>query len=459
MKRKLKGDHMHDYQKEYEQKLCSAEEAVKLVKDGDWIDYSHATAVPKLLDRALAERADEFEQVNVRGYLIYHPLAILEADVRLGRPVFFYNSWFMQGQDRKLLKDGYTSFIPMRYAELPEFYRRKEDIERVDVLMIQVGKMDVNGNFNLGPSIAHTIEVANRAKHIIVEVNENMPYVFGESDDHLHISQVDAIVESSEPIDTIPNITPNEVDKKIAELIMKEITDGATLQLGIGGMPNAVGYMIAESDLKDIGIHSEMYVDSMMAMTKSGVVTGRCKPLNRGKQVFTFALGSQELYEWMDHNQALLSAPVDYCNDPYVVAKLPNFISINNAMNADLFGQVNAESAGYNQVSGTGGQLDFVMGAYMSHGGKSIIAFSSTRKKKDGTVESRIVPTMPLGTIMTDTRTTTHYIATEYGMVNLKGKSMWQRAELLISIAHPDFRDALIKQAQDMHIWKASNKR
>lgn len=449
---------MIDYRKEYEEKLTSPEEAVKIVKDGMWLDYGHATSVPKLLDRALAKRVDELNEVFVRGYLIYHPIEILKANEGKENPVFIWNSWFTQAQDRKLMPTGATFFIPMRYAEMPEMYRREEDIANVDVLMIQTAPMDENGNFNLGPSIAATREAANRAKYILIEENENLPRVYGLCDDSINISEVTAVVKSSEPIDTIPNIEPDEVDKKIAGLIMKEIKDGSTLQLGIGGMPNAVGYMIAESDLKDIGIHSEMYVDSMMAMSKAGVITGKQKKLNRGKQVFSFALGSKELYEWMDNNQALATAPVDYVNDPFVVAQIDDFISINNCVNIDLFGQINAESAGSKHISGTGGQLDFVMGAYHSKGGKSIIAISSSRINKAGEIESRILPTLPQGSIVTDPRSTAHYVATEYGMVNLKGKSTWQRAEALISIAHPEVRDQLIKEAEKLHIWRKSNK-
>lgn len=450
---------MIDYRKQYEEKRTTPEEAVKIVKDGMWLDYAHALSVPNLLDKALAKRAEELNEVFVRGYLIYHPIQILEANQRVGRDVFVWNSWFMQGQDRRMSREGRAFFVPMRYAEQPEMYRRDEDVETVDVLFVQTCGMDANGNFNLGPCIASTREVLKRAKHIIVEANKNMPVVYGLSDDYLNITEVDAVVESEEPIDTIPTIQPDETDEKIADMLIKEIVDGATLQLGIGGMPNALGYKIAESDLKDIGIHSEMYVDSMMAMTKSGVVTGMQKELHRGKQVFSFSLGSQELYDWMDHNQVLATAPVNYVNDPYVVSQMDNFIAINNCVEIDLFGQVNAESGGYNQISGTGGQLDFVMGAYMSKGGKSITAFQSSRTDKQGKMQSRIVPTLSPGTIVTDPRTTTHYVATEYGIVNLKGKSTWQRAEALISIAHPDMREELIKEAERLHIWRNSNKR
>lgn len=450
---------MTDFRKEYDQKLVRPEEAVKLVQSGDWVDYAHSTSVPVLLDRALAARAEELEDVNIRGYLVYHPLAIFEANDRVGRRVFTFNSWHFGGIERKQVEKGYAFFIPMRYCELPEMYRRKEDIERVDVLMLQTAKMDAFGNFNLGPANSQTMEVVRRAKHIIVEENENIPYVPGLYDESIPLSKVDAIVSSREPVDVLGNAKPSEIDRKIAELVLKEIPDGATLQLGIGGMPNAVGELISQSDLKDLGVHTEMYVDSMMKMTQAGIITGQKKSRDRGKQVFAFGAGSKELYEFMDHNPVFASAPVDYVNSPQVIASFDNFISINNAIELDLYGQINGESSGMRQISGTGGQLDFVIGAYHSHGGKSIMALSSTFTNKKGETKSRILPTLKEGSIVTDPRTTAHYVATEYGIVNLRGKSTWQRAEALISIAHPDFRDQLIQEAGKMHIWRKSNQR
>ena len=252
---------------------------------------------------------------------------------------------------------------------------------------------------------------------------------------------------------------PTEVDRKVAEMIVKEIPNGACLQLGIGGMPNTVGSLIAESDLKDLGVHTEMYVDGFVDMARAGKLSGRCKTLDKGRQVYAFAAGTQKLYDYIKENPDVMAAPVDYTNDVQVIAQLDNFISINNAVDMDLFGQVNAESAGLKHISGTGGQLDFVMGAYLSKGGKSFICMSSTMTAKDGTLKSRIVPTLTNGSIVTDPRSSIHYIVTEYGMVNLKGLSTWERAEALIGIAHPQFREELIQSAEQMHIWRKSNKR
>ncbi len=449
---------MDNFQTIYQSKLTNAEEAVKIVKSGDWLEYTLGPNMPEILDEALAARAEELEDINVRVLLGAKPLKIIDANDRVGRNVFTINSWHFSGYERQWAKKGYAFYLPFRYSECPEMYRREEDIERVDVMLVQTAPMDKYGYFNFGPSNSHLMEAARRAKHIIVEVNENMPYINGLYDEALHISQVDKIVEHNSDLVAIGNAKPNATDEKIAELILKEIPNGATLQLGIGGMPNAVGAMIAKSDLKDLGIHSEMYVDSMMDMTKAGVITGQRKNLDRGKQVFAFAMGSNEMYEFMDHNPQIVSAPVDYVNSPNVIEQFDNFISINNAIEVDLFGQVSSESVGFRQISGTGGQLDFVIGAYHSKGGKSFVALTSSFLDKKGVNHSRIVPFINQSRV-TDPYTTTHYIVTEYGMLNLKGKSLWQRSEGLINLAHPDFRDELIAAAEVQGIWRQSNKR
>lgn len=449
---------MTDYKALYKEKLTTPEEAVKCVKSGDWLEYSHGIAVPNLLDKALADRAEELEDINIRGYLVFRPLAIYDANDRVGKRVFTFNSWHFGGVERKQVSKGYAFFNPMRYCELPEMYRREEDIERVDVMMMQTSPMDKNGRFNVGPSNSHALEAARRAKKIILEVNPNVPTVYGLYDETIPIEWVDMIVESDLPVDILKNAEPSETDKKIAGLVLPMIPNGATLQLGIGGMPNAVGDMIADSDLKDLGIHTEMYVDSMMKMTLAGKISGKYKNIDKGKQVFAFGAGSKELYDFLDHNQEVVTAPVDYVNGPENIMKLDNFISINNAIELDLYGQINAESAGAKQISGTGGQLDFVIGAYRSKGGKSIVALTSTFTDKEGNLKSRILPSLSKNTIITDPRTTVQYVVTEYGVFNLKGKSLWQRAEGLINLAHPNFRDELIKEAESLNIWRKTNK-
>ena len=287
-----------------------------------------------------------------------------------------------------------------------------------------------------------------------------MPRCHGGSEANVHISQVSYIVEGDNPqIGELGAGGPaTEVDKKVAELIVDQIPNGACLQLGIGGMPNAVGSLIAESDLKDLGVHTEMYVDAFVDIAKAGKITGAKKNIDRYRQAYGFGAGTKKMYDYLDENPELMSAPVSYTNDIKNIAALDNFISINNCVDLDLFGQISSETSGTKHISGAGGQLDFVLGAYMSNGGKSFICCSSTFTDKQGVVHSRIRPTLVEGSVVTDTRANTHYIVTEYGMVNVKGLSTWQKAEAIISVAHPDFRDELIKEADKMHIWRRSNK-
>ena len=444
-----------DYQAMYQQKLTTAEEAVKVVKSGDWVDYGWCTNHPIALDKALAARKDELRDVKVRGGVTMWMPEIAKAED--AGEHFTWNSWHCSGIDRKIMTKGMGFFSPMRYSELPRFYR--ENLT-VDVAMLQVTPMDSHGNFSFALAASHLADMLEKAKVIILEVNKNMPWVYGLTGCEINIKDVDYVVEGDNP--EVAQLggggEPTAVDKAVAELIVPQIPNGACLQLGIGGMPNTIGAMIAQSDLKDLGVHTEMYVDGFVDMAMAGKLTGKNKALDKGRQVYAFAAGSKKLYDYVDRNPDVMAAPVDYTNDVRVLAQLDNFISINNAIDMDLFGQVNAESAGLKHISGTGGQLDFVMGAYLSKGGKSFICMSSTVTGKDGTVKSRIVPTLTPGSICTDPRSCVHYIVTEYGMVNLKGMSTWERAEALISIAHPDFREQLIQDAEKMHIWRRSNK-
>ncbi len=441
----------------YEQKLTSAAEAVKVVKSGDWVDYGWCTGTPDVLDKALAARTDELKNVNVRGGILLKPLSIFERDD--AGEHFTWNSWHMSGIERKYISRGFAFYNPLRYSELPRYYR--EHIGSVDVAMIVTCPMDKQGYFNFGPNASHLGALCEVAKHIIVEVNENMPRCLGGTETGIHVSKVDAIVEGNNPPIAAMgggDSAPTDVDKKVAELILNEIPNGACLQLGIGGMPNTVGAMIAQSDLKDLGVHTEMYVDAFVDIAKAGKITGAKKNIDKGRQVYAFGAGTQKMYDYMDENPELMSAPVDYTNDIRSIAALDNFISINNAVDIDLFGQISAESSGVKHISGAGGQLDFVLGAYLSKGGKSFICCSSTFTDKNGVMHSRIRPTLTEGSIVTDTRANTHYLVTEFGIKCIKGLSTWQRAEAIINLAHPDFRDELIKEAEKMNIWRRSNK-
>ncbi len=366
----------------------------------------------------------------------------------------------MGGIERKAVAAGYAYYSPLRYSELPRYYRESPD--PLNIVVFVVAPMDSHGYFNLGPCASHLADAARKADKVFVEVNKNMPVCLGGYDNCLHISQVDGIIEGDNPpIDQLGGGgAPTEVDQAVARLVVDRIPNGACLQLGIGGMPNAIGAMIAESDLKDLGVHTEMYVDSFVDMAKAGRITGRCKNIDNGRQVYAFGAGTQKMYDYLDNNPECMSVPVDYTNDVRVISSLDNFISINNAIDVDLYGQVNAESSGTRAISGAGGQLDFVLGAYLSKGGKSFICLSSTFfNKKTGQNESRIRPTLHPGSVVTDTRANTDYLVTEYGVARLKGLTAWERAEALINIAHPDFREQLIADAEKMGLWRKSSKR
>ena len=446
-----------DYNSLYKQKLTTAEKAAQAVKSGDWVDFGWCVNTPIAMDKALAKRLPEHENVHFRGGVIPWEPEIFKIDNPAEH--LTWNSWHMLGPERKTIANGFGFYIPLRYSEMPRWYR--ENIKTLNVAILQVAPMDEKGFFNFGLSASHLKAAIECADIVIVEVNKNMPYCVNGIDDSVHISDVDMIVEGDNP--PIAELggggEPSEVDKAAAKLIVEEIPNGACLQLGVGGMPNTIGAMIAKSDLKDLGVHTEMYVDAFVDIAKAGKITGARKAIDPGRQVFAFAAGTKKLYDYVNNNPACMAAPVSYTNDARVIAQIDNFVSINNAIDIDLFGQVNAETSGVRHISGAGGQLDFVLGAYLSKGGKSFICFSSTFDQKDGTKASRIRPTLAEGSVVTDTRANTHWVVTEYGKVNLKGMSAWQRAEALISIAHPDFRDWLVAEAEKLHIWRRSNKR
>lgn len=443
-----------NFAEEYKRKLRTPEEAVKLVKDGDWVDYSVGIGFPVLLDAALAKRKDELRDIKIRGSLAMQPIQAVEQDRE--RRTFTYNSWHCSGYERKLCDEGLCNYIPMIFRNMVSYYRR---YLTVNVAMISVAPMDSKGFFNFSMVNCTTRAILDAADLIILEVNEHMPHVYGGQEDCIHISEVDVVVEGAhKPLAQLPIPPATEIDEKIASLLLPHIPDGATIQLGIGGMPNSVGKLMAESDLKDLGMHTELLSDGFVDLYEAGKLTNSRKTLHRGKGVFGIALGSQRLYDWVGENQGLLSFPMDYVNQPSVMAQMENMISINNCIAIDLYGQVSSESAGTRHISGTGGQLDFSTGAYDAPGGKGFICMTSSYRDKAGNLKSRILPKFTQGDIITTPRTQAFYIVTEYGIVNLAGRSTWERAELLISLAHPDFRDELIAAADKQKIWRNSNK-
>ncbi len=443
-----------DFIKEYQQKLRTPEEAVKVVKSGDWVDYSVSLGFPTLLDEALAKRKDELEDVKIRGYLVLQPIAAVEADPN--RETFTYNSWHCSGYERKLCDRGLCNYIPMIFRNVAAYY---EKYLTVNVAMMAVPPMDEHGYFNFSLNNATAKATLDAADVVILEINENLPKVFGGFDECIHISDVDMIVEGPHgPLATLGSPAATDIDQIIAKQVVENMRDGSTIQIGIGGMPNAVGQMIAQSDLKDLGIHTELLVDAYLDMYKAGKITNKAKNIDRNKGVFGFALGSQDLYDWVRENPGCVTAPIDYVNHPEVISKLDNFVSINNCISVDLYGQICAESAGTRHISGTGGQLDFLTGAFEAKGGQSFICMTSSFVDKQGNHKSRFMPKFN-GDIVTDPRSQSFILVTEYGLVNLAGLSSWERAEKLISIAHPDHREDLIKAAEEQKIWRKSNKK
>ncbi|MCL6446606.1 MAG: butyryl-CoA:acetate CoA-transferase [Armatimonadetes bacterium] len=447
---------MSRYKDMYKSKLVTADEAVKVVKSGDWVYYSHFACTPRVLDEALAKRKDELTNVKIKGVCSVYPVKVAQVDPE--QKHFIYHSGFFSGNDRKLHDQGACYHVPGLYAESP-VNLRKGYSPPPDVAMIVTTPMDKDGFFNFSVANSYARAICDMAKIVIVEVNERAPRCLGGDQECIHISEVDYIVQgNNEPLIELSDHLADEVDKKIASYIVEEIEDGACLQLGIGGLPNTIGKMLAESDLKDLGVHSEMLCGAFLDLYNAGKITGSKKTVDRYKMVFTFALGNARLYEFVDSNPACATYPVDYTNSPFVISQNDKQIAINNAIEVDLFGQVCSESVGTRQISGTGGQFDFTYGAFLSRGGKAFICISSMKLVNDNLV-SRIVPTITPGGIITLPRTVAPFIVTEYGKVNLKGKSAWQRAEMLINIAHPDFRDELIKQAEKMKIWTKTNKK
>ena len=443
-----------DYFAEYKSKLTTAEEAVKVVKSGDWVDYGTNIGFPKLLDAALAARRDELTDVKIRGNLIFEPIQAVECDPN--REHFIYNSWHCSGYERSLCDRSLCNFIPMIFRNLAPYYRH---FLTVNVAMVCATPMDKHGFFNLSCGSGIAKAILDKADVVIVEVNEKLPKVSGGYSQCISVTDVDMIVEGEHgelPMFPETEVTPEE--QQIAERILGIIPSGATLQLGIGSMPNALGKLIAQSDLKDFGMHTELCSDAYVDLAEAGKLTNKKKTYLQDVGVTGMAFGTKRTYEYVDENPCVTFMPLEFVNAPEIIARNDNMVSINNCIAVDLFGQVSAESAGTRQISGTGGQLDYLTGAAMSRGGKAFICLTSTFTDHDGVRHSRIRPTFQ-GDIVTDPRSQAYFLVTEYGMVNLVGKTTWERAEDIISLAHPDFREDLIREAEELGIWRGSNKR
>lgn len=436
------------WRESYEAKFKTAEEAMQVIRDGDHVAYGEFAMASMFLDAAFAARVPELHDIILRSTTCPFPPKAVLADPKMEH--LMYNDWHFSPASRKLCDNGLCRYIPMNYHQGPETIRRGF-VKPVDVLMLMVSPPDEDGYVSLGTSSSITPTYLEGAKYVIAEVNDRVPRTFCDASSRVHASRIDCFVQGpNRPIIEAPTPPPTEVDRKIAELVVGLIGDGACIQLGIGAMPNAVGELIAQSGLKDLGVHTEMLCDAYVSMAEGGCISGKYKTTDPGKIVYTFAMGTGKLYDFLDGNPDCLLAPVDYTNDPYIIAKNDNMVCLNNAIEVDLYGQVASETSGPRQISGTGGQLDFISAAARSRNGKGLICLSSTYTRHDGSLHSRILPFFEPGQIVTVPRSYTHYVITEYGIADLRAKTTWERAEELISIADPVFREELIHQAEKL---------
>ena len=422
----------------------TAEAAAGLVRSGMWLDFGITHGQPDVFDAALARRAHELEDVKIRSCLTLRPRACVEADPE-GRHVRWF-SWHFSGWDRAQHDAGLCNYIPLNLGEITDYYRRF--LEPVDIAVLKTRPMDEDGWFNFGPTSLWQRAVVECARTVIVEVTDALPHAFGPRNG-IHVSEVDYVIDGDgADLPELANPTPTAIDESVARLIAAEVEDGACLQIGIGGMPNAVCALIKAKGVKDLGVHTEMLTDGILDLYEAGLVTGARKQTDVGKVVYSFALGSRALYRGVDRNPDMLCCPVDHTNLPHLIMQNDKVVSINSTTQIDLQGQAASESDGHRHISGTGGQLQFVRGAYASKGGKSFLCLPSVYEKT-GVRKSRIVLDLTPGNIVTTPRTDTMYVVTEHGMANLKGRSVCDRARAMISLAHPDFREDLERQAYE----------
>lgn len=412
--------------------FMTAREAVHKIQSGDRVVFGHAAGVPREIPQEMIIQRDRLEDVR-----IYHMLSLGSGEyMQPGLEGHFRHvTNFVGANSRQAVADRRADFLPAFFYEVPRLF---DAAYPVDVAVVQVSYPDSAGRCSFGLSCDYTKAAAEKAKLVIAEMNECLPFVHG--DNFIHVSELDCIVPTHHPLIEIPLPVIGEVEKAIGRHCASLVADGSTLQLGIGAIPDAV--LLFLTDKKDLGIHTEMFSDGVLTLVEKGVVNGRCKTLHPGKMVATFLMGSQKLYEFVDGNPSVELYPVDYVNHPNVIAQNGRMVSINSCIEIDLMGQVASESIGTRQFSGTGGQVDYVRGAAWSEGGKSIMAMPSTAAK--GTV-SRIVPQLTPGTAVTTSRNDVDYVVTEYGIAHLKHKTLLQRAQSLVQIAHPDFRPELMK--------------
>ncbi|MBZ4653908.1 MAG: 4-hydroxybutyrate coenzyme transferase [Peptococcaceae bacterium] len=432
---------MSKWQEMYKKKLTSPEEIVGQIKSGDVCCCPSALGEPAALVEALAERAlrEDITGITHHMLLACRKWKYLSPELA-GRII--HVAWFTSGAARPAVQEGRADYMPNFYHEVPRYWR---EYREPDVFYAMVSPMDKHGYFSFGVAASEPRAQMSRAKKIFLEVNQYMPRVHGSA--FVHISEVDALCEAHIPLPELPSEPLSEIDIIMGNSIAEMIPDGATIQLGIGGIPNAVGKALMTK--KDLGIHSEMFTDSMVDLIEAGVVTNKKKNINTGKSIASFAFGSRRMYDYLDDNPGVEFHPVDYVNEPTIIGLNDNFISINACLEVDLLGQVCSESIGPKNFSGTGGQVDFVRGANRSKGGKAFIAMYSTAK--NNTI-SKIKPMLTEGAVVTTSKNDVDYIVTEYGIAKLKGKTASERAKALIAIAHPNFREELTFAARKMNL-------
>ena len=422
---------MKDWRAIYQSKLTTAEEAVKHIPNHCRVFFGHGANEPLVLTDALVANYEQYEDVEICHWV---PMGKGEYTQPKMKGHLNYNGLFLGPVTRASVNEGRADYTPFYFHQSPRFFT--DGTFPIDVALVSLTPPDEHGFCSFGVSVGGTKPAALSAKMVIAQINDQMPRTMGDS--FIHVSQITYAVEASRPLPELGGGKIGPVEESIGRNCASLIEDGSTLQLGIGSIPDAVLKFLG--DKKDLGIHSEMFSDGVVDLYEQGVITGAAKTENKGKMVAAFLMGSKKLYDFVDNNPDVMMLTVDYVNDPVVVSRQNKMVSINSCLQVDFNGQVNSESMGINQFSGIGGQLDYVRGASMCPNGKSILAMPSTAKH--GTI-SRIVPVFEPGTTVTTTRTDVHYIVTEYGVANLRGKSLRERARLLINIAHPDFRDEL----------------
>lgn len=422
----------------YRQKLVSANEAVKLIKSGDNVVLPLGCGEPEALVGAMTNRAGELKGVKVHQMLPLRKSPYLEPSAAGS---FRHVSWFTSGANRQGVNEGWADFMPAHFHDIP----RLLSYVGMDVFMGTVSPMDERGYFSFGLSVDYTTTLAGQAGIVILEVNPNMPRTRGNS--LIHISEVDYLVESNFPLPELPIPPTTEEDSLIGSYIAELVEDGSTIQLGIGGMPNAVAQALMSK--KNLGVHTEMITDGMVDLVEAGVINGCEKTIHPGKLIGSFAAGTRRLYEFLNENPMVEMYPVSYVNDPFVIGQNNKMVSINASLEVDLFGQCASESIGPVHYSATGGQSDFARGCLRSPGGKGFIALKSTAKK--GTI-SKIVPLLKQGSLVSCSRNDVDHIVTEYGVAKLRGKTIRERVLEIISVAHPDFRQELRQEARKMKL-------